>query len=261
MLTTPSMFLCLVLSEIFFEQFNMEVTLTRQLPSVRSLETLPDGVLHIIVNYLPLQDFLSFTRLSKRFSNFGYEVRHLEELYQSKALFKKPGLFKRYLDSQLSFDCTKALLFASAHEYTDIIRMLLEYKNVDPSVNDNVVLLNAVNNGHGDIVEMLLNDSRVDPSVNCNQAILVATNYGYTDIVGMLLKDSRVNPSQQNNRALMIAVDHDYIDIVRLLLNDKRVDPCARENQALKKARQNVCEEILELLMNDARVSGSVYHH
>ena len=69
------------------------------------------------------------------------------------------------------------LVHASRDGQTEIVKMLLDLDSshgVDPSVNDNCVLLSAALSGHTEIVRMLLelNPSRgVNPSVNKNQAI------------------------------------------------------------------------------------------
>ncbi|KAJ2993033.1 hypothetical protein HDV02_002705 [Globomyces sp. JEL0801] len=248
------------------------------------LEELSNGILHSIIQYLSIDQYQSFIRLSKRTSDLNFAIHHLHQLYQSKTLFKNSKWFKQYLDLKF-FDYHEAFQFAVCHGYIDIVTLLLDYTNVDPSNDHNIALLEAIRNHDQDIIKILLNDSRVDPSTRDNEFLILAcsnnqietvgmllndkrvdptsfdnqslrraTRYGHQSVVSVLLNDPRVDPSSRDNEALISAARHNHSTIFRLLLNDERVNPSARNNQALRIAIQYGYQDILKLLLNDSRV-------
>jgi len=97
----------------------------------------------------------------------------------------------------------------------DSVKELIQ-KGVDPSVNNNVVLVWASYFGYSDIVELLLNDSRVDPSDKHNEALKVAIRKGHINIVKLLLNDSRIDLSDLDK------YDADFNTEVDKLLNSAK---------------------------------------
>ncbi|KAI8892359.1 hypothetical protein BC833DRAFT_376548 [Globomyces pollinis-pini] len=170
----------------------------------RNLEKLPTELICSIVSYLKLSDFLSVSRSSKKLNCITFRFKQLQELYNSKALFKKPALFKQYLMLD-SFDYHEALQFAINNEHLAIVKLLLIYSDVDPSAHNNAYLVKTIHLGYVDIFKLLVNDSRVDPSTNNNVLIRLACTYGNADIVTTLLVDERVDPSAVNNTPIIEA--------------------------------------------------------
>lgn len=210
------------------------------------------------------------------FNNEEFENTNIEKICE--ALLK-------HKDVDVTSNNNEAILQASEHGYTNIIKLLLENPNVDPTINNNQVFINICNNCQCDdvctecddtvnkcncnkndkniyakFVEMLLKNPKVDPSAQDNKAIINAcfscegcnkTNLG---IIKLLLDDPRVDPSTQDNRAIVEASDYDTI---KLLLDDIRVNPSARNNIVLFNAYKNKDDRLIELLLKDSRIKIS----
>jgi ankyrin repeat protein len=81
----------------------------------------------------------------------------------------------------------------------------------------------AIRNNDIKQVRLLLNDKEVVPSLDLNFPIQLASKNGYIDIVELLLKDKRVDPSDSCNLSIRLASKKCYIDIVELLWKNKLV--------------------------------------
>jgi hypothetical protein len=128
---------------------------------------------------------------------------------------------KKYLE-QVKPDLNYALVAAAGWGFTDAVKLLLSYSQVDPSARDNWALLWASQNGHLEIVKLLLADDRVDPSAQNSRALVYASQEGHLEIVKLLLLDDRVDPH------LIIYQDIQYRDILTLengkCLNDEIIN-------------------------------------
>ena len=101
----------------------------------------------------------------------------------------------------------------------------------------------------------------VDPSVQDNLALLEACYYGNFEIVRLLLADPRVDPRAAGNWPVQISSKEGYFEIVRLLLDDRRVDPTADDNLALKWAISNGHTDVVQLLtQHQFRLDGPEYN-
>ncbi|PRP80658.1 putative ankyrin [Planoprotostelium fungivorum] len=138
----------------------------------------------------------------------------------------------------------------------DSIRYLLARTELKPSLS---WILGITERSQDDLNEMtrLLLSDRVDPSADDNKIIIEAASLGYTEMVRLLLADPRVDPSAQDNEAFKLAVIRGHIEIVRVLLSDPRVDPSAEDNDAIRSAAQYGHVEIMRLLLSDDRVDPS----
>lgn len=113
-------------------------------------------------------------------------------------------------------------------------------------------------NYSADIVKLLLQCKQVDPSIPDNVAIRIMAQKGCTEVVDLLLKDIRVDPNAMNALgfdALMNACDKDHIEVVKLLLQDPRVNPKAGKNRAIRLASNNDHTEIVKLLIPKINLS------
>jgi ankyrin repeat protein len=162
-------------------------------------------------------------------------------------------------DKRVNLFNTDNLIKAYDKGMYKIVMLLLDNDQVDPSYDNNFMILNACKCGQYDIVKKILLDSRVDSSVNNNFAIVKASLYGYYKIVKLLLADNRVDPSARNNGAIQRAASSGHINIVKLLLADHRVDPSANNNYPLRMASQIGEIEIVKLLLSDERVHQMKY--
>ncbi len=169
----------------------------------------------------------------------------------------------KFLTQDTTFDpstehCSRhAIGHASKFGNVDIVKLLLQDKRVDPSVDDNYAIIKASKYGRIDIVNLLLQDKRVDPSAQENEAFLSAILQRETNIVQILLQDKRVDPSAKNNFAIGAASNCGYYDIVKILLQDQRVDPSDDNNYAFLAASENGEIEIVKLLLQDERIVSS----
>jgi hypothetical protein len=115
----------------------------------------------------------------------------------------------------------------SENDYMKIIRMLYGTRSscVDPSVNDNQAIRNAIWKGNYAIVSLLLRDPRVDPNVIMRDAVAK----GHYATLDQLLKHPRANPAllglleQCTNPYSNITNTDTEHEIMYRLLNDSRV--------------------------------------
>src|SRR4029079_5511997 len=99
----------------------------------------------------------------------------------------------------------------------------------DPSHDANNALLVAVESDDTDVVRLLLTDKRVDPSKQDSKEetglVTVAAIHNHIEIVDIFLKDGRADPSHKDNQALAEAAENDNYDIFLRLLQDPRISP------------------------------------
>ncbi|PRP86042.1 LMBR1-like region-containing protein [Planoprotostelium fungivorum] len=181
-------------------------------------------------------------------------------------------LWKDIVDSFTGCLTNFDLLLAVERDNIESLRFLSTRNELDPSSEDNELLINVVQRdstemqettkpsevqpeGHSDILQLLLSDSRVDPSARENQAIECAVYEGCNEILQLLLSDprlllsaSRVNPSLADNNTIRKAAEVGLSDIVQLLLNNPR---------ATRYAAFGGHTEIVQLLLSDSRVDPS----
>lgn len=152
------------------------------------------------------------------------------------------------------------LSFSSENGYLEIVKLLLEDEQVDPSDDNNYALKLACESGHLEIVRLLLEDKRVDPSDSyySYDSLAIASEKGHLDIVELLIYDERADPSADNNMSIRLASKNGHLDIVDLLFYDERVDPSDYDDDALYSAVDNNHYEIVKLLLTDKRVDPSV---
>ena len=145
----------------------------------------------------------------------------------------------------------------------NVIKVLLEDDRVDPSVEDDLAIRTAAEEGAAHIVELLLKNERVNPAAKNNEAFRQAVRYGHEDTVKILLehskKDNRIDPGANNNEAIKLSSELGYTEIVKLLIkhskDDKRIDPASNCNEALKRAHEGYNRDVTNLLLHDTRVN------
>ena len=150
-------------------------------------------------------------------------------------------------------------IIAAANGRTEIVRMFLKDKNINPSMQDNKAIKDASTKGVYSTVKLLLSDGTVNPGAQNSISILLAAKHGHESIFRALLVDPRVNPGAQDNSPIKIAAEHGYYNIVRMLLITSKVDPridlAINSNHPLRVACQNGHLEIVKLLLTEARVN------
>jgi hypothetical protein len=140
---------------------------------------------------------------------------------------------------------------------SEIVRILLAYDSVDPSVNSDESLAEACASGNTEVVRLLLADPRIDPSDNGEQVTLsnACEERKFPEIVRVLLSDPRVEPSHPN--VIVGACRGGNAEIVRMLLSYDSVDPSAEDdagNDGLAEACGAGHTEVVRLLLADERV-------
>ena len=150
-------------------------------------------------------------------------------------------------------DINLGLTYAGANNQFKCFQLLLE-AGADPSYDGYYAIHIACQNGHADIVKLLLQDRQVDPTADDNLAIRTASYYGHVDGVTTLLQDGRADPAAVNNYALRFASEEGHVDVVEVLLQDGRVEV---NESAINNA---ATEEIKDMLIRyKYRVDGEEY--
>lgn len=152
------------------------------------------------------------------------------------------------------FDSVSAA--ASRGDVTAFRRFVAE--GVDPSVENNLALRKAVENGHFYVTKLLLGDPRVDTSVINLKVIQKAVEHKHREVIDLLVKDPRIDP-YLGLKAFEFAMRLNDHDLATLLLRNPRFDPSLEHNQALKSAcYYDQSGEIVRLLLRDPRVDPTV---
>lgn len=115
----------------------------------------------------------------------------------------------------------------STHNRFEIVKLLLAHPKVDPSNNDNDLIVRMCINNQVEILKLLLAHPKINPAhVNTHNALInIACFRGYTEIVRILLADGRVDPTINKNSPIKKALEGGYNDIVYILFNDDHINP------------------------------------
>lgn len=146
---------------------------------------------------------------------------------------KKLNIYLTSGKFDVSINYNEPIRWASENGYCDVIKLLLQFEDVNPADWFNSAIRFASSSGHLSVVNVLLSDPRVDPGDYQNDAIRKAVLFSHYDVVERLLKDPRVDPSQRENEALFLACKYGDLKIIKLLLSDDRVNPNDKNNAAL----------------------------
>lgn len=120
------------------------------------------------------------------------------------------------------------IIYACDNGHTEIVKILLN-AGVDPSTHENHMILSTTAYGHIDILEMILKDTRVDPSVNDNDGILNAViqfqGGKFLSIEEMIYGKKAKNYDIESKK---------FFSMVEMLLKDGRTDPTTRDNNCIR---------------------------
>lgn len=157
------------------------------------------------------------------------------------------------------------LKYVVKYNHLSIVKMILtnNFFNINPSMDDNILIILASQNGSVDMMKILLKDPRVDPSACENTAIIHASEKGNVEVVKLLLLDPRVNPSAGENDALVGAIFGKHMELFKLLLSDPRINLIPRGylivGEIIKMGESNDIIEIFQhLLANKIFNNGSI---
>jgi hypothetical protein len=107
------------------------------------------------------------------------------------------------------------------------------------------------NKKHLKILSLLLKNPHIDPSAQNNKIIINAVKSKNYKAVKLLLNDNRINPLDQNYAALECCKS---IKIMKLFLKDMRIDPCYNNNFLLINATKEGNIKMVDLLLKDPRI-------
>eukprot|EP01118_Nematostelium_gracile_P013378 TRINITY_DN5038_c0_g1_i1.p1 TRINITY_DN5038_c0_g1~~TRINITY_DN5038_c0_g1_i1.p1 ORF type:complete len:531 (+),score=117.23 TRINITY_DN5038_c0_g1_i1:71-1594(+) len=148
-------------------------------------------------------------------------------------------------------DLEKALISACKTGMIDVVKQLIEERNIDPCIENNKPIISASIFGHVEVVQYLLEIDRVDPGVEDSFAFTRAMRNGYYEVAMVLLESNKIDPSQHNNIAIKIACERGKVEMFNRLMQDERVDPSMDNNFCILNTRN---EEILSRLLLDERI-------
>jgi hypothetical protein len=132
-------------------------------------------------------------------------------------------IVKLLLDLKVDIN-NDTLCDAISSDHIEVIKVLLQDSRLIIDMTCSY-LYYLVYNSSLEVAKLLLADSRIDPSFDNNEMIISVSEKGHTEFVKLLLKDPRVDPTANNNKALKSAVKLKHYNIIKLLLNDPRVNP------------------------------------
>lgn len=115
----------------------------------------------------------------------------------------------------------------------DILELLLQYNQYDPSEYNNIAMRSAVVKGHPNVFDRLIKDSRVYNTIQiwrrnsvskANELIASGSFHGQIEMVDRLLELPFVDPSADNNRAIQYSIKFGRKPkITNMLFRDIRV--------------------------------------
>lgn len=157
---------------------------------------------------------------------FGYsKIEEIINIAMTCKYFNEIILSNKYIYHMTTIDKHELLLLSCKNNKINMLSVLLNNKDVDPSFGESECIYRACYYGNTQIVKMLLDDGRSDPSYKYNRSIICACNSGYTEIVKLLLLDSRVDPGIDHNNPILRACIHNHTEVIKLLLLSDKVNP------------------------------------
>jgi ankyrin repeat protein len=133
----------------------------------------------------------------------------------------------------------------------EIVQLLVNQPQVDPSAKDFVTVYYLVRHNDLDSLKILLEDSRVKGKLNIIDIALYACNIGQLQILNYILETFEIDPSFDSNDLLFAAMNNHQIDIFNWLLKDSRID----DNEAIRHAKYSNYKTFVKILLQDNRVN------
>ena len=161
-----------------------------------------------------------------------------------------PDALKLILDSKQDIpeDNSLAIYWAVLEARIENVKLLMANDRFTFSGDE---LPTAVRDHELEIVKLLLENKRIDPTIDDNEAIFEAAKYGYADIFELLIQDYRVRQSieaaEQGDRLLSIAIEGKHIEVAKIILDTLEA---VFINSALLEACRIGSYEIVNLLLD-----------
>ena len=139
------------------------------------------------------------------------------------------------------------------------VQALLAKPRVNPAIQNQLALQDAVIGQHTEIVRLLLADRRIDPALDRQKAFHLACERNASDsIVRVFLAHPRINPTLDDQVGFLHAIMNNRLATVRLFLSDARIDPRHQQQRALLLAAGHSDTPILLCLLQDPRINPSL---
>lgn len=194
------------------------------------METLPDEIIFNLALDLIIYDVTNLFVVNKRFykvlNNWTFFSKKAEmdlKLPKSKFNVKNSTPSGRYHKIRSIFINLDNIILDSeiCNNNVATIEILLNYNNCQSFINK--VLLRSTAAGKLDLVNLLLNNYNADPSIGNNSPLRTAVGMFHTNLVDILLKDFRTNPSDNDNVCLEMAIKYNLYQVTLMLLNNHRL--------------------------------------
>jgi hypothetical protein len=168
-----------------------------------------------------------------------------KEIYQSTLTLNRVFYTVSWAQLDKTVDNQWAIRRACAKGHVDLVRQLLQCKEVDPSVNNSSALVWACSSGNLDIVQLLLSSNKVRVNDQDNAPLIAAAMRGRNNIVKLLLSYERVDINAQENSALLNAIECKHIDTALILLDNPRINPFYPDGKPLYLAHESGSVELI----------------
>ncbi|KAI9341912.1 hypothetical protein BDR26DRAFT_859785 [Obelidium mucronatum] len=225
----------------------------------------PTETLMLITSFLHPHDAMKLQHMNTRFARFITFDSHfaIQHMHRCCAATSSPVadpdsielscINRTYaLAFLICFGFTKSVEKLGSHLFMAPLKVALNHRYFDPTMDDNRLIRYAAYNGNAGLTSLLLKHELMDPGVDDDYAIRHASRLGHTEVVRVLADVGA------NNYCIRLACQKGHVQIVKLLLDSKRVDPSAGQNWALRTASYKGFKEIVDLLLRSELVDPAL---
>lgn len=170
------------------------------------LQDIPLDVEYLIVKFLEIEDLCNLLKTSKYyynlfndkyiwsyFMNRDFDIDGDKNDYIKLYKFYKNYNYKTYND---------VFVAACLCRNFDVINILIKHKDVDPSLDDSILIDRLYDDFHYEVLKIILKDCRADPSTYDNNLIKKSYEKKSKKVVKLLLEDERVRSSLSDEERL-----------------------------------------------------------
>jgi len=153
------------------------------------------------------------------------------------------------------------LVMATTFNHWNVVELLLGDTRIDPSVNNQFVLIEAIGARCVGIVRRLLADPRrrVNPNARWGLPLQTAARVGDDGIVDVLLACPSVDPGYRKNQCVAIALENGHLGVALKLARDRRVVNVSYDsNHLLRTACRFNCAELVGVLLSKKGADATV---
>lgn len=152
------------------------------------------------------------------------------------------------------------VLWGAENGKATVLKALLSLdksKQIHPSMNKDEPLRLASTNGHTEIAKILLEQKEVDPATCNNHCLIVAAHHGHYEIVKLLLQflNRGVDPLVDECLPLRFACSGGHLNIVKLLIACGS-DPAACLNHGVRSACKAGHLPVIKFMVNEHKNRG-----